>query len=270
MRVKNWGIILSLGLAILPEVARGVNHLTNHHQRLPMSYKQLCQLNVDQTLPHEALPQNVPASYDWQAHPVIQAGNITPKGFSAITGWGQIFWADSVKSSSDLVQVRTFKMLVCTTSGNSYKWTLLQQGDIEGRQFRADFLNNENKAPLIFKQKSGITTVEFAVGTVFHFWFKDGRASLPFGQIRGIVTVIQARTVPSEPGSERGGAGSYLIGLGGDYWLNLTAPWDQYKTNTGIAIGRLKFIGPNWKWYGMSAASEKDLLGLYQRGYISD
>jgi hypothetical protein len=77
--------------------------------------------------------------------------------------------------------------------------------------------------------------------------------------------LVQARVDYSNNSKED----SYLIGLGADYWTNGKAVWDQYKTNKDIAIGRLKVIDENWKWYGLSTASDNDLTKLFEEGYES-
>ena len=246
---------------------------TNASQRLPITYSQLQQFNVDQTLNSESYPQGVPASYGWGFHPVMQAGNVVPTGFTAITGWGQIFWASGVTSSSDYVQLQKFMTLICVNNNDVHTWILLQKGDVSGAEFNSDYVDNINAHPPYFSQVTGSGVATFGIDTgnkVFHYWYTQGRVTLPSTNICGTLTIQQARTVTkASGGTAGGGTGSYVIGLGGDYWLNLTAQWKQYTTNTGIDIGRFKMITGKWVWYGVSTASDTDLLNLSRYGYIT-
>jgi hypothetical protein len=203
----------------------------------------------------------------------MQSGNNVPAGYTAIIGWGQIMWAQNVTSSPDYVQLQNMKTLICTVNNGVHNWSLLQEGDIEGSEFNSDYVDNINTAPPYFSQitNTGLATVGIDSGNkAFHYWYTQGRSTLPNTNICGTLTIQQARTVTkASNGTSPGSSGAYMISLGGDYWLNTTAAWSQYATNKGIDIGRFKFITGQWKWYGVSTASDADLLNLYQYGYAT-
>lgn len=246
---------------------------TSNNQKLPITYSQLQQFNVDQTLTSEAYPQGVPTSYGWGAHPLMQAGNVVPTGFTAITGWGHVFWVTGVTSSADYVQMQKFMTLICVNNNGAHTWILLQKGDMSGAEFNADYVDNINVPPPYFSQVPGSGVATFGIdpgNKVFHYWYTLGLVPLPSTSICGTLTIQQARTVTkASGGTAGGGTGSYVIGLGGDYWLSTTSTWDQYTTNTGINIGRFKIITGKWVWYGVSTASDTDLLNLSQYGYTT-
>jgi hypothetical protein len=59
--------------------------------------------------------------------------------------------------------------------------------------------------------------------------------------------------------------GGYLLGFGLDYWQSLTAVWNSsYTTNKDAGVGRLKKVTKDWKWFGMSTASDADLQTLFK------
>jgi hypothetical protein len=234
-------------------------------ERLPIGLPQLIEIKADGVRAHEAVPLGVPRGYDWASRARVGAGN-DPGPFTAITGWGQVFWAEGAGANGSLVQIRNFQVLLC--HGPQREWTLLQRGDIEGRQFGADFRNNANQPAALFHRQAGVAAIAFAPGSSFHFWPRHGRASLPDRDLCGVVVLLQARA--ASPSADSGAApapGTYLIGLGADYWIDQTVGWDSYKTNKDIAIGRLKLLGPEWAWYGLSTASDADLQRLHQGGY---
>lgn len=220
----------------------------------------LTDILVDGQKKHEAPPLGVPQGFDWAAGPRAGAGNDS-KGFQAATGWGQIFYnAFSNGSGATSIQVRRMQTFLCQQSGNAYQWTLTQRGPIEGRQFRADFAANKNMPALRFDQNASGSDISFERGMAFHFWPQSGRLALPGQNLCGILVLLQARQNPKE-------AGTLLIGLGADYWTTTSAPWDNYKTNKDLGIGRLRLVNSDWKWYGMTTASETALRVLIQRGY---
>ena len=272
MNTKSWKLNLTIVL-ITHLYLTGNAIATTNVQKLPLSYSQLQQFNIDQTLTSEAYPQGVPTSYGWGAHPLMQAGNAVPSGFTAMTGWAQVFWVNGITSSADYVQMKGFKTLICTINNGAHTWILLQQGDISGSEFNSDYVNNVSTPPPYFTQVSGSgqATVGINPGNkVFHYWYKQGRVTLPSTNICGTLTIQQARTVTkASSGTTPGETGSYVISMGGDYWLNTTAVWDQYTTNKGINIGRFKLISGQWQWYGASTASDNDLLNLSQYGYTT-
>ncbi len=234
-------------------------------ERLNIELTQLLEINADQTLEHEGTPKGVPKSYDWAKRPRLGAGN-HPGNFSAITGWGQVFSIENTAENLGYVQLRNLQTLIC--HGAARKWVGLQAGDIEGREFRSDFQSNINKPAPLFQREIGVTNISFEAGAAFHFWPLQGRAQLPDKDICGVVVLLQAR-VENVSNSAKAGqtSGGYLLGLGADYWLNKASPWDRYKTNRDVAIGRLKLITSSWSWFGLSTASDNDLRRLFMEGY---
>lgn len=223
----------------------------------------LLEINQDFHKTHEVMPSGVPAGYDWFKGPRLGAGN-NVGSYTAMTGWGQVFWAKGIKESSDYLQIRNFNFFVC--HGDQRKWMLLQNGHIEGRQFDASFANNTNKPATYFESKDGVSTVFFENGTAFHFWPNQGQVNLPSKDICGVLVLLEARVVPRSDKSEVGSR-AFLLGAGADYWTKVSSKWNKYKTNTDIAIGRLKFVHKEWEWFGMSTASDDDIAQLYDVGY---
>lgn len=246
---------------------------------LTIPYAELAALNTDWSKPHEARPLNVPAGYDWAKSPAMNLGNKVPANFVSMTGWGQVFWSTTATPTTNVVQFRDFITLMCY--GPDRKWILLQRGPIDGAQFLATFENNTAKAAQTFAVTSEQATAQFSQGAAFHFWPAMGRANMPdVNNNCGFVILMQARvTVPPVRSTTTAAAladakaadailpNTYLVGLGADYWLSKTAVWDNYKTNKAVGVGRLRYATKNWGWFGMSTASDADLLRLYQTGY---
>jgi hypothetical protein len=232
-----------------------------------ISIEQLLELNADWSRPHEGRPMGVPGWFDWALYPRIRAGN-RPGKFTAFTGWGQVFWARDTVGNPGPVQIRNFQVFLC--HGADRHWVLTQSGGIEGAEFRADFKDNVARAPTSFKVENDISTVTFEAGMTYHFWPSSGRARLPHRPLCGVLVLLEARllgTANIYPGVEQ--KGGYLIGVGADYWADLTSVWDQYKTNKDVGVGRLKYVGNNWSWYGMSTATDDDLQRLYDSGLMN-
>ena len=115
----------------------------------------------------------------------------------------------------------------------------------------------------------GETRVTIPAGRAFHYWPSQGRVNLGGEALCGVLVLFQARAVASDGSALPAGAPpALLIGGGADYWTTTTAPWDNYRTNQGVALGQLRLLGPEWRWYGMNTAPAADLQKLLQEGFV--
>ncbi|MEZ5652921.1 MAG: alpha-ketoglutarate-dependent dioxygenase AlkB [Burkholderiaceae bacterium] len=64
------------------------------------------------------------------------------------------------------------------------------------------------------------------------------------------------------------GVGDYLIGIGVEFWLDLTADDDDFTTNKPIGADRLRRVTGGRNWFGFSSASDADLLRLHAGGLL--
>jgi hypothetical protein len=225
----------------------------------------LLAFNTDFTLPHEAAPAGVPGGYDWYANARAASWNTPPSGFTAITGWGQAFWAQGTAAPSAHLLLKNHLTFIC--HGSQRQWSLVQSAGVEGAVFAADFSTNAAvKATSAGLLETGSLALTFPVKKAYHFWPLAARAELPSGPLCGMLTMVQARAQPLTLNSYA--TPNLLLGMGADYWLNRTAPWDNYKTNLDVAIGRLKLVKTTWAWYGLSTASNSDLERLFNNGFV--
>lgn len=248
-------VLLSSACWTWPVAAQG----TRESLPAELGIDQLLQFSVDASRPHEARPIGVPASFDWARAPRPGALN-EPGSFKAATGWAQIFRSGESQDSQAVVHVRQLQVLIC--HGPQRRWELVQRGDIEGAQFRADFAQNVTRRAPLFKQAAGVATIRFDPGAAFHYWSAHGRFDVPPAPLCGWLVLMQARQ--EGPATEEP---TFLIGLGADYWLDRRAPWDNFRTNRDVAIGRLNLARASWAWFGMTTASEADLRNLREKGY---
>lgn len=254
-----WSLHFIAGGALAADARDGMAHL-------PLPRGALIAIAADMRLPHEKTPAGVPPDFDWAKSPRIGVGN-EPGSFTAFTGWGQIFSVTGERAPSVHVELRRFTVLACV--GERRKWVLLQDGDIEGNQYRSDYQENFSETPPLFRQKNGIAAIRFNAGTAYHFWPKQGRVDVPDKPICGVLLLLQAR-MPAAASADGAGAGAQagaLIGLGADFWQSRSASWDGKESNRDLAIGRLKLVGPAWQWFGMTTAPLADLRRLARFGY---
>lgn len=229
-----------------------------------ISEQALLDLNQDWSLSHQGSAMGVPKDYKWATKPYMEAGN-QPGKFTALTGWGHVFWDKETLGHPGPLEIRNFHTFIC--SGTDRRWTHVQQGRIEGAEFRADFQGNAAKKPAKLAFDGSTATALFDAGTTFHFWPSVGRRRLPGGDLCGVVVLLEARAA-HPPANTSAQSRGYLIGLGADYWIDMTSPWDNFKTNKGVGLGRLKRVGTEWAWFGMSTASDLDLRQLHASGLL--
>jgi hypothetical protein len=212
----------------------------------------------DMRLPHEGRPHGVPRSFDWAAGPRMGMGN-DPGAFKAMVAWGQLYEdARGNPATNTRVQIRDIKAYVLKGDG---QWHLLQSARrVEGAAYREDFAGDVNRAADVRLEDDGSISVKAGDGYNYHFWPSTGRASIDPHDIDGVFTTVQARLVIHDPdGPDDRDQARYLLGMGGDYWLSLTAQWDQWKTNGDIAIGRFRYVRTAWQAFNMTTLSEEAL-----------
>ncbi len=213
----------------------------------------------DSKLPHEGKLHGVPDTYDWAKGPRIGMGN-NPGNFTAMICWGQLYEdLQGNPASNTRVQIKNIEGWYLSKTDN--KWHLIQEStEVEGAAYVEDFVNDVNKPAQKRIEPDGGISVTAGSGYNFHFWTKTGRSIINPSDIKGIFTSLQGRLVINElslPDDRE--TAKYLLGVGGDYWLNLSAPWDNFKTNGDIAIGRMKYVKKAWQSFNMCTLTETEL-----------
>jgi hypothetical protein len=89
-------------------------------------------------------------------------------------------------------------------------------------------------------------------GYNFHFWNEGGRAPIDPTDVGGVFITAQARLIVGDRRKPDDRARArYVMSVGGDYWLNTTAPWDNFRTNGGIGGGRFKYVTSRWQAFNL-------------------
>lgn len=209
--------------------------------------------------PHEGVPHGVPKNYNWAFGPRVGMGN-NSQGFKAMIAWGQLYEAVTGNSAPNTrVQIRDIKAYVL--SKRDSKWYLLQSSKrVEGKAYRENFVGDVNIPADVYYEQDGSISVKAGKGYNFHFWCARGKAPIDPTNVSGIFTTVQARLVVDNPQKpdDRDQA-RYLLSMGGDYWLNLTAKWDNGKTNADIGIGKFKYVKREWQAFNMTTLALEEI-----------
>jgi hypothetical protein len=206
----------------------------------------------DITQPHEARPHGVPPHIDWARAPRLGMGH-EPGEFKAMIAWGQVYEA-SEGSPAVNTRVHIRKMEAYFLSKADGQWHSWQSSLlVDGAFYREDFADDINIPADLRSEPAGGISVKLTSGYNYHFWPASGRVSIDPEDIGGVFTTVQARLVVDDPEKpDDTDQARLLLSVGGDYWLSLTAPWDYWKTNGDIAIGRFKIITSEWQAFNMS------------------
>lgn len=213
----------------------------------------------DMSLPHEGKPHGVPANFDWASGPSVGMGN-APGEFRAITAWGQLYEdASGNPASNTRVQLRSIRLYVLSKADGN--WHLLQSSAmVHGAAYVEDFAGDVNKPPAVRYEADGTLSVQAGDGYNYHFWPASGRASIDPADIAGVFSTVQARLILDDPnGIDDRASARYLLNMGADYWLSLSAQWDQWKTNGGVAMGRFRYVTPEWQSFNMATLGPAEL-----------
>ncbi|MEM1096712.1 MAG: hypothetical protein AAGJ10_19100 [Bacteroidota bacterium] len=209
----------------------------------------------DRVRPHEGLPHGA-THFDWGKAPRMGMGN-DPGDFTAMIPWGQLYEdVQGNPATNSRVQIRNLEAYILRKSDGQWHRTH-SDAVVEGAAYREDFVNDINKpADARPEPDGGGLSVTAGDGFNYHFWSRVGRVSIDPDDIAGVFITAQARLVLTDPdGPDDRESARYLLGVGGDYWESLTAEWDQWTTNGDIAIGRFKYVTPEWRAFNMITIS---------------
>lgn len=212
----------------------------------------------DMQVPHEFPPSGVPENWSWSYGGRVGLGN-NPGSFRALIPWGQIY---KVRGSHipEGTQVEIRHMLACVLpKEESPRWRVLYRAEgVTGRAFVEDYKDDQSRETSIL-QMEGVTRMLFMDGYNLHFWPVGGRIDIDPSNIQGLYVLMQARWVS---GAGDASPPPLMFSAGADYWLNKTAEWDHYKTNSDMAIGRFRMLGVDWRTFTASTVGA-DVLDQY-------
>lgn len=253
--MKNTILLILSGLALFPFIA-----CDKDENSAPETINSLDIIVSDMKELHEGRPHGVPSGYDWARGPRLARGN-NPRNFGAMIAWGQLYEEiNGNPATNTRVQIRNIKAWYL--SKKDRKWYMIQQSPgVDGSHYVEDFAGNTSisQGPPRAEPDGGVS-VKAGGGYTFHFWTKTGRSRIDSTDIAGIFTTVQARLVTENPSLEDDRSKArYILSMGGDYWLNLTADWNNYTTNADIGIGRFKFVTTSWQAFNMHSLTEAEI-----------
>ncbi|HPG39306.1 MAG TPA: hypothetical protein PLP19_04390 [bacterium] len=213
----------------------------------------------DMIPPHQGTPHGIPSTYDWYSGPRLGMGN-NPGAFKAMIAWGQVY-EDAQGNPAGNTRVHLQQIRTYILSKTQHTWqTADSSTNIDGNAYVEDFSGDANKPADERSEPEGGISVTAGDGYNFHFWSSNGRKSINPNDIGGVITMVRARLVLDDTTlvDDRATA-RYLLSVGGDYWSTLTAPWDNFKTNGDIGIGKFKYVTKDWQWFCMTTLTEAEL-----------
>jgi len=216
-------------------------------------------LNYDMKGPHEGKPSGVPSSYDWANGPIVDKSRDVSK-YEAYTAWGQVY-SDAAGNPATNTRVQIKDVQTYMLSKQDGKWHLLQSSiDVDGAAYREDFSGDVNIPADIREEPDGSISVQLSEGYNYHFWPSTGRTPINPENIAGLVMTVKARLITDNPQQpdDRSEA-RYLLGMGGDYWTTMTAQWDNWTTNGGVGVGKLKYVTLDWQYFTMHTLSPEEI-----------
>ena len=203
----------------------------------------------DMTGLHEAPPFGVPLTYTWQAGPRIGLGN-NPGSFTAMLPWGQIFETEPGNTSTNMrVEIRSLRAYYLNNKTNKWTlWTYAQRPT--GLHTSQDLAVEDNKPADIHTLPESVSV---AMKDGYNFYLLTPlRVTINKADIGGVFITVQARLILADASKPDDlDAANLMLSAGGDYWLNLTAPGDNFTNNGDIAIGKFKRLTRDWKAFNM-------------------
>ncbi|QCX00380.1 hypothetical protein FGM00_09740 [Aggregatimonas sangjinii] len=215
----------------------------------------------DMTLAHEAKPKGVPYA-DWVDGPRIGYGNSPPDGWTAMMPWGQVY-VDETGFQAGNVRFQIRNLQTWYLSKSQGKWLPWRNSsDIDGANYTEDFQDDVNLPAdiRIETANGGGISSTLIPGHNFHFWSAEGRVGINPDDIDAVWSAVDARLILENPdGVDERDSARLMMSVGADYWLDLSAPWDQWTTNGDIFIGRFRYMTSEWQRFHAHTLTEEQI-----------
>lgn len=214
----------------------------------------------DMTEWHDAIPSGVPP-IGWDKGPRVGYGNNPPPEWNAMIPWGQVY-TDLVGNEAENVRFQIKNLQAWYLSKSTGKWEKwIMSSHLGGANYAEDFQDDIHiKANIRTEsdQGGGISST-LVSGYNFHFWTEDGRVEIDPNDIAAVWSAVDARLILDDPQlSDQRNEARFMMSVGADYWLNLNTPWDQWKTNGDIFIGRFRYLNTSWqRFHGHTLTKEQ-------------
>ena len=219
---------------------------------------------ADMTEAHEGFPRGVLTNggeaWEWVYHPRVGYGADVPPGWDATVPWGQVYADTSgAPTAGTRFQLRNMQQWMLRRSDSA--WVLLVDvpDDLAGANYAEDFRNDAN-VPAGIRHEPGALgggiSASIQDGYNFHFFAKQ-RAGIDPGEVAGMYSVFEARLLPGQAPAAY--APALIASGGGDYWKATDSEWDQWTTNGDWAIGRFKYLTPEWRSFNAHTLDEETI-----------
>jgi hypothetical protein len=192
----------------------------------------------------EGYAVGVPRNFAWYCgYYKPTAGNVPPPGFTAVTGWGQIYPKDGApeytdpKGSVTISNAKTYVHL-----SNTREWILVQsQGEapIAGGHFVADFSGNAAREMKVNALPGGSVVLDLPPnGYNNHFWVVR-RGAYSAGSVDGVYVQMDMKT--NDPSIK------LVANVGADWWRSPTARYvDGFANNPGAGMSNWVELSTAW------------------------
>ncbi len=198
----------------------------------------------------EAIYQNTPGNsqgqpegLSWDVDASSTPTTPAPSGWSALTGWGQIYQEAgapvSPNNATDTVQVQDYRVYVHLTSG---AWVELQSQaspGLGGAHYVADFSTNAS-IPMTQSTSGGVTTFGAPPSGYNDHIYANGAASLPAGTVDGVFVEAQMKTNDA--------SANLVAQLGADWWRSTSASYAGTNVNnTAVGLNDWTKLTTSWQ-----------------------
>jgi hypothetical protein len=209
----------------------------------------------------EAIRQNTPGnsqgqplglSWDKGFHMVTPT---PPSGFSAVTGWGQIYQeagaSVSPNAASDTVQIANFTTYVHLTNGTWVEVQSQAQDGIGGAHYVADFSGGNIPWREQTLPDGSVSADAPPAGYNDHFW-PGVRGTYAPGTVDGVFVEAEMKT--NDPSA------NLVASVGADWWLNSTAQFvSGFANNPGVGQNNWVKLTTNWQTLYFSSLRPQQL-----------
>lgn len=193
----------------------------------------------------EGAPVGVPTSYDWyKGKKGIATLTPAPSGFTAMTGWGQVYQQVgapvSPNSKVAAIQMRNFVSYVHLTDGSWLKVQDQATMTIDGAHFAVNFAGNQNTPWSSQKLADGSVTMDAPTDTYNDHFYPRQRGVFAAGKVDGVYVSCDMKI--NDP------LANFVVQIGADWWRDATAPYlADFSNNPGLGMANWIKLGQSYR-----------------------
>ncbi len=215
-------------------------------------------------LPHEGIPHGVPNDYSWHLDPdyydlvfpttVYPPVSSLPHTWDHIVPWGAVYEAEEGNPAMNTrVQIKDIQGFYLSYAENQWHKLAYELAPVGGF-YPEDFVGDAPQGEIRTESDGSISVIPGG-GRTFHFFTSFRTAVNNPDDIKAIYSTFQSKLALDDPnGTDDRSSARFVADAGIDLWYDGGVGFDNFLTNTGLALSRFRYVTSNYQNFSAYSA----------------